>query len=150
MANVSITGGDKWKKAFEKYQQESELKVGILNGATYQGEGNKSQAGQKVAEVAYWNEYGTKNAPARPFFRNSIENKKNEWVQLIESEVKRGQSLEQAFNAVGDNITADIMDTIKQGIDPALSEATLANRFYKGHTVHKWRGACMSFFSSIS
>lgn len=134
MANVKISGGDKWKKHLEKYREEPELHVGILSGATYQGEGDESQAGKKVAEVAYWNEYGTQKIPARPFFRNTIEEKKEEWVQAVASEVKRGQSIENALTAVGDNITADIVDTIKQGIEPALSETTLANRKKKGHT----------------
>lgn len=139
MADVRISGGDKWKKHLEKYREEPELHVGILSGATYQGEGDAGQAGKKVAEVAYWQEYGTfrngaKHIPPRPFFRNTIEEKKEEWVQAVASEVKRGQSLEQALTAVGDNITADIVDTIKQGIEPALSETTLANRKKKGHT----------------
>lgn len=134
MANVKISGGDKWKKHLEKYREEPELHVGILSGATYQGEGDAGQAGKKVAEVAYWNEYGTQKIPARPFFRNTIEEKKEEWVQAVASEVKRGQSIENALTAAGDNITADIADTIKQGIEPALSETTLANRKKKGHT----------------
>ena len=139
MANVTVHGGTEWKKRLEKYRKAPELHVGILNGATYQGEGDAGQAGKKVAEVAYWNEYGTfrngkKHIPARPFFRNTIEEKKEEWVQAVASEVKRGQSIENALTAVGDNITADIVDTIKQGIEPALSETTLANRKKKGHT----------------
>lgn len=134
MANVKISGGGKWKKHLEKYRKEPELHVGILSGAAYQGEGDAGQAGKKVAEVAYWNEYGTQKIPARPFFRNTIEEKKEEWVQAVASEVKRGQSIENALTAAGDNITADIVDTIKQGIEPALSETTLANRKKKGHT----------------
>lgn len=125
---VSISGGAKWKKALqEKYGKNPELYAGILNGATYSGEYGE-EPGQSVAEVAYWQEYGTKNIPPRPFFRNTIEDKKNEWVNVVESEVKRGQSLEQALIAAGDGITADIVETIKAGVEPALKPETLAER----------------------
>lgn len=133
MANVKISGGDKWKKHLEKYRKEPELHVGILSGATYQGEyGTKS--GQSVAEAAYWQEYGTDKIPPRPFFRNTIEDKKNDWVNLVSHELKRGQNFEQAFIAAGDNISADITDTIKKGVNPPLSEETLERRKKLGLT----------------
>lgn len=125
---VSLSGGEKWKKALlEKYGKNPELHAGVLNGATHSGEYGE-EPGQSVAEVAYWQEYGTRNIPPRPFFRNTIEEKKNSWVTIVENEVKRGQSLEQALIAAGDGITADIVETIKAGVEPALKPETLAER----------------------
>lgn len=125
---ISLSGGEKWKKALlEKYGKNPELHAGVLNGATYSGEYGE-EPGQSVAEVAYWQEYGTRNIPPRPFFRNTIEEKKNSWVTIVENEVKRGQSLEQALIAAGDGITADIVETIKAGVEPALKPETLAER----------------------
>ncbi len=139
MPGISISGGDKWKKALEKYAKEPELRVGILDGATYQGEYG-TKAGQSVAEVAYWQEYGTHNKeggeiiPPRPFFRNSIEEKKSAWLELVENEVKRGQSLDDAFFALGETATADITETIKAGVNPPLSDITLERRQLLGLT----------------
>ena len=153
MADVRISGGDKWKKHFAKYRKAPELHAGILNGATYQGEYG-TKPGQSVAEVAYWNEYGTfrngkKHIPARPFFRNTIEEKKGEWVQAVASEVKRGQSIENALTSVGDNITADIVDTIRSGVEPPLSEETLARREKLGLTSKTPLMATMTLIKTI-
>lgn len=139
MANVNILGGDLWKKKLEKYTKESELRVGILNGATYQGEYG-SKAGQSVAEVAYWQEYGTHNkeggeaAPPRPFFRNTVAEKKSAWLDMVKNEVKRGQGTENALFALGETATADITETIKQGVNPPLSAVTLEERKRYGLT----------------
>ena len=129
MPNVgTVSGGDKWKKHMQKkYGESPELRAGILNGATYSGEYGE-EPGQSVAEVAYWQEYGTKNIPPRPFLRNTIEDKKSEWVGVVESELKRGQTLEQSLIAAGDGITADIVETIKAGVEPELKPETLAER----------------------
>lgn len=148
MADVKISGGDKWKKHFAKYREEPELHVGILNGATYQGEYG-TKPGQSVAEVAYWQEYGTRKIPPRPFFRNTIQEKKSEWVKAVESEVKRGQSLEQALIAAGDTITADITDTIKSGVEPPLSRETLERREKLGLTSKTPLMATMTLIKTI-
>lgn len=148
MADVRISGGDKWKKHFAKYRKAPELHVGILNGATYQGEYG-TKPGQSVAEVAYWQEYGTSKIPPRPFFRNTIQEKKDDWVNVVSAEVKRGQSLEQALIAAGETITADITDTIRSGVEPPLSEETLARREKLGLTSKTPLMATMTLIKTI-
>lgn len=148
MADVRISGGDKWKKHFAKYREEPELLAGILNGATYQGEYG-TKPGQSVAEVAYWQEYGTSKIPPRPFFRNTIQEKKDDWVNVVSAEVKRGQSLEQALIAAGETITADITDTIRSGVEPPLSEETLARREKLGLTSKTPLMATMTLIKTI-
>ena len=52
----------------------------------------------------------------------------------MENEVKRGQSLDDAFFALGETATADITETIKAGVNPPLSDITLERRQLLGLT----------------
>jgi hypothetical protein len=53
------------------------VRVGFLENARYPATANKP--GLHVATVAFWNEFGTINAPARPFFRYTIAMKSPKW-----------------------------------------------------------------------
>lgn len=70
------------------YAANKSLKVGILEGAQTTSEG------PSIAEIAYWNEYGTKSSkkkvhiPARPFFRNAISDNTDTWAESIKSQLK--------------------------------------------------------------
>ena len=67
---------EKIKKKLEKrFNAKLQLEVGFFSTAKY-------STGEYVAQVAYWNEYGTTLSPPRPFFRNAIKDKSKEWSEL--------------------------------------------------------------------
>jgi len=77
VAKISISRRGDLNKALEslakKIGTSPSVRVGFLEGRTYPA----SKKGGKplpVARVAFWNEFGTQRAPARPFFRNTIAN----------------------------------------------------------------------------
>ena len=53
------------KKAITKFMGKEKLEIGFFETARYPN-------GTFVAQVAYFNEFGTLNIPMRPFFRNAI------------------------------------------------------------------------------
>jgi hypothetical protein len=72
--SVKITGGQKLGPALKRLATRlgtgGSVRVGFLEGRTYPA-GKKGKT-LNVAQVAFWNEFGTKKAPARPFFRNTV------------------------------------------------------------------------------
>lgn len=51
--------------------------MGFLENATYPA--TPSQEMLHIAQVAFWNEFGTSRAPARPSFRNMIRRQEGGW-----------------------------------------------------------------------
>lgn len=95
------------------YAANRGLKLGILEGATNAG------TGQSIAEYAYWNEFGTKRIPVRPFMRTTLKNHASNWAEIITSTM-RGRAAEKgiveiALGRVGARGRADMQQTIEAG-----------------------------------
>jgi hypothetical protein len=77
---ATLKDGDKLVAALraisEKVSKPATLRAGFLENATYPD-------GTPVATVAAANEFGTRRIPARPFFRNMIAAKSDEWAPAI-------------------------------------------------------------------
>lgn len=95
------------------------VKVGILDNSKYPD-------GTSVATVAYKNEYGWKNIPPRPFFRQTIKEQKENWAKLMQQGFKAGYSLEKCFGLVGTAMQADIQYSIMTFTTPRNADATIA------------------------
>ena len=73
-----MRGGDKFRQRLAELAAQAttaKVRVGIIEQANYEG-----SDGESVAQVAFWNEYGTATIPPRPFFRNTIAQHKDEWL----------------------------------------------------------------------
>lgn len=81
---AAVSGGNKAKQALADIgkKMHGSVNVGFLAGATY------PEDGTPVAQVAFWNEYGTTTTPARPFFRTMIERESPGWGLLIAKSAK--------------------------------------------------------------
>lgn len=147
----SIAGGDKWQKFIEdKYLKlkSPDVRVGILHGATHSedhqkkavpkniSKGAKKQELQpkngskslpKIVEIGFWQEFGTKKIPERSFLRSTQRDKQSKWLKEF-AKLCKMMPIEQALDQMGGIMTADVRDTIKAGIAPALSAETLARR----------------------
>ena len=112
-------------QALKKYtgQKNKIVRVGFIDGA-------KDSNGTPVAQVAFWNEYGTKTSPPRPFFRSAITQNKSEWARRL---VKLTQiyDMDKSLGLIGENIKGDIISSILETNDPPNSEVTalLKDRF---------------------
>lgn len=126
---MALTGGDKLeeklKAMLDKLSEGQVLRVGFLETAKY-------PTGEQVAQVAFWNEYGTKKTPARPFFRNMIADKKGSWgtdlgkiLKAVDNDVPRALAL------MGERIQGQLQQSIVDTNAPPLSDFTLMLRKVK-------------------
>lgn len=110
----------------EKLRAANEqLQVGWFEGAKYDDN-------TPVAGVAALNEFGSKTAPARPFFRPAIADNKDKWSSVFEDRAKQwingSGDYEGVLRTVGLAAEADVKDAIVSGDHLALSPVTLALR----------------------
>lgn len=76
--------------------------------------------GTKTANVARWNEFGTRQGmPQRPFLRTSIMENERKWDELLKTLVQRAidenKSLDKALRLFGEKVKGDIQETILAG-----------------------------------
>ena len=74
-----------------------------------------SGGGETVAEVATWNNFGTKNIPERPFFTKAINDNKEFIKNLVAEAVKKRKVDPTSFDKVGLAIVNLIKDSIVNG-----------------------------------
>ena len=97
------------------------VKVGVLDNSKYPD-------GTSVATVAFKNEYGFKNIPSRPFFRQTIQEQKKAWALLMQQGFKAGYTLEKCFGLVGTAMQNDIQMSITQWTTPPNAPYTIAKK----------------------
>lgn len=113
-----------FKELERKLQNAGQFKIkaGVLARSTY------PDTGESVAKVARIQEYGTSRIPARPFLRNAVAANEGKWVARFKSDIAkylRGDiSLASAKTLTGDMMVADIKETIREGVNPPISEVT--------------------------
>lgn len=121
---MELQGGDKLAKALEEIaaNMTGSVRVGFLESATYPD-------GTPVAAVAFWDEFGTTTAPARPFFRTTITEKSDEWADKLGKSVKNyGYDSEKVLTFMGQTIQQDVQSSINGWQDPANAESTVAKK----------------------
>lgn len=107
----------------EKQFSNIQLKVGFLEGATYNGV-------IPVPMVAATNEFGNPahNQPPRPFFRNAIAEHEEEWKEKTALLIERGDDIREIFSMLGETIVGDIRQSIITLDSPPLSPVTIARK----------------------
>jgi len=123
---AGFTGGDKleaYLKGVErKLSEGKELRVGFLETAKYPD-------GTPVAQVAFWDEYGTSSSPPRPFFRKTIEGKGPGWGESLGKALKAtGYDADKTLTIMGEGIKDQVVESIVNLSEPALSPTTVMLR----------------------
>lgn len=123
---VDLSAVKKLVEALKNAQDET-LQVGWFSSANYTDS-------LPVPQVAFWQEFGTKLVPPRPFFRPAVAENKGKWANLVDSganAVLEGRAtMNQVFNGLGLMAQADVKNAIT-GPQRALSPVTLALRRLK-------------------
>lgn len=118
-----MRGGDKFRQRLAELAAQAttaKVRVGIIEQANYDG-----SDGESVAQVAFWNEYGTATIPPRPFFRNTIAERKTEWARLAGKFMQaNGGDVRQSLSDLGQIAVEDIKQTIINGNFAPNSEVT--------------------------
>ena len=125
------------KKFFAELQKlcELEVQVGFTAGKSGHNQRHDSVTAEDynndttIAEVAAWNEFGTKHIPARPFLRQSVD-KNIEKIKKVCAEqvkgVKQGKiDAEQALCRIGALQVGHIQAEIRKGNFVENAESTI-------------------------
>lgn len=97
------------------------VKVGVLENSKYPD-------GTPVPLVAFWNEYGTRTAPPRPFFRDTIEQNKKAWSDMTMRGIARGLPVTEILGLVGLQMQTDVQTAIMTFTDPPNADSTVARK----------------------
>ena len=117
---------------FGSPNSSSSLGASILSGAL--GGGNKATIGQ----VAFWNEFGTRTIPSRPFMRSSFDTNKafyNRQIEIMRSEVLSARkTVESSLKKLGFMMRTKIVERIDTAMTwakkkkKALSPSTVKSK----------------------
>jgi phage gpG-like protein len=103
-----------------------DIKVGVLSGT---GEHSNSDNGQTLAEIAFWNEFGTKEIPARPFLRVTIRENRHLLKRLIarlyDLIIQNKITTDAAQKVLGAKVAALVQKKITQLRDPPNTPHTI-------------------------
>lgn len=110
--------------------KKSSVKVGIT-----QEHGGEQHGRATILQIAIWNEFGTKYAPARPFLGGWFDKDENKaqaekWlVALMPSVVSGKRTKEQVLEILGLKIVGEIQKTMTgPGIPPPNAQATIQKK----------------------
>ena len=131
-----MRGGDKFRQRLAELAAQAataKVRVGIIEQANYDG-----SEGESVAQVAFWNEYGTATIPPRPFFRNTIAQHKDEWPkQAAEMLEANGGDVRQALADMGEVVAGQIKMTIQDFREPPNAAATVKQKGFDKPLINK-------------
>lgn len=121
-----LIGGKKFFEELKKIAKASDdLEVGFFPVSVYSN-------GIPVAQIAYWNEFGTYNMPVRAFFRTAIQNNRFEYGHIFANNLKKfNYDIDLSFKALGNKIKYDIRDSIDFWDSPSNSPITINGGWMK-------------------
>lgn len=105
------------------------VKVGVLDNSKYPD-------GTSVATVAFKNEYGYKNIPSRPFFRQTIKEQREAWSNLAINGIRAGYNIEKVMGLIGTQMEGDIKMSIMSWTTPRNSDYTIAIKGFNAPLRH--------------
>jgi hypothetical protein len=126
-----VIGGKKLTLALKSIEQKitngGVLRVGFLEGARYPT--GKKGDGLNIAQVAFWNEFGTVRIPARPFFRTTIAKQSKTWGDKLGLAVKAtNYDGQKALGLLGQSMRDDVESAIAQWTTPGNAPSTISRK----------------------
>ena len=135
MATVRIKGGKKLNQFLRKAKAAKgvqEIEVGFYSTAKYSEthagkNGGRRQEPLPVTNVAAFNEFGTKNIPERPFFRQAIQTMQDPLLDILKENVDPRTMVVDRNTAgkLGIEAQAQIQESIVRLDRPPNSPATI-------------------------
>lgn len=127
-----MSAGDKLMAHLEGLarRMSGSVEVGFLEDAT-------EPDGTPVAAVAFWDEFGTSTAPARPFFRNMIAQESPSWGPKMAALAKSGVSGEKILELMGEDIDGALKQSINDFSDPPNAASTIAQKGFNKPLINK-------------
>lgn len=106
------------------------LNVGFLSNARY-------PEGLSVPQNAFWQEFGTKFQPPRPFMRRTIAAYSGQWGTAF-AKIAKDQKYDakRTLTLMGIGIQGQIQQSIKELTDPPLSPVTVKAKGFNKPLIH--------------
>lgn len=146
--DFKITSDLQGIKNLEKYCRtinKRHIRFGWYEGKKYPA--SHENSGIPIAQVAYWQEYGSssggRNIPSRPYFRqtkNIVKNSYNSQIKSIFLTGIFGNDMSGGLNRMADSIVLDYQKTVAKQNNKKLSAYTIA---LKGHTYQMFDSGVM-------
>ena len=126
MELVLLVGGKKFIEELKRIAKKSEeLEVGFFPVSTYNN-------GLPVAQVAYWQEYGTYNIPVRAFFRTTFQNEKYNIGSEFAKQLKSSKfDIDLSFKYLGNYLKYKLQEAIQDWDNPANAPITIDGGWMK-------------------
>jgi hypothetical protein len=123
---TAVTGGNKLASRLQQIAanlaKATTVEVGFMAGST-------EPDGTPTPLVAALNEYGTRTAPPRPFFRTMIAKESHSWPGNLGNALRANDyDAAKAFGLLGQNIQEKLQLSIADLMSPALSPVTVMLR----------------------
>lgn len=119
-----------FKEAIKKLQalKSKTLQAGILASA-----GTNNKTATLIAEYAHYNEFGTKNIPARSFIGSTFDEQNNGWFGKLDNIVdkvieNKVTNIDLEIGLLGERMVGDIKEKITSNIPPALKLPTIKRK----------------------
>lgn len=119
-----FSGGKKLSAALGKIADKASgsVNVGFLKGATYPD-------GTSVAQVAFWNEYGTSQNEMRPFFRTMIAVESFAWPDMMAKALKHyNYDGSMVMKLMGVKVSEELQQSIVGWRYPGNAPSTIAQK----------------------
>lgn len=108
------------------------VKVGHLSSSDTDHQSTYAETGVPVAQVAFWQEYGTLTAPARPTFQPMIAKGAPKWGPQLGVALKlTDYDSAKALAIMGESMRDALVESIVEEPQPELSPVTLMLRKMK-------------------
>ena len=118
---VEISGEEERLKKMLQDLSKMRLGIGIRAGEHFEEDGTD------VALVALGNEYGTDNAPARPFMTQTVENHAKEINQSVKNAFKKDKA-EEVLKRIGERVAQLMCQEIMDGDFAPNAPSTIARK----------------------
>lgn len=107
--------------------------VGVHSDAGAHKDEQGRATGTTVAEIYWWNEFGTSRIPERPTLRPTFAKEKVKYIQILGKITARvmneeNYNLRQAMGLLGEAVQQDIQDAIVKLKSPKNTESTIAKK----------------------
>lgn len=129
---ATLTGGKAIEKALAEIgrKMSGSVNVGFLANATYPD-------GTSVAQVAFWNEFGTTTIPSRPFFRTMISRESPGWGVLLAGAAKHyDYNSATVLQFMGTKIVEQLQQSIVEWKDPPNASSTVRMKGFNKPLIH--------------
>lgn len=104
--------------------------VGVHGNEGMHKDENGEQTGNTVAEIYWWNEFGTSRIPERPTLRPTFAKEKSKYIQILGKITARvmneeNYNLRQAMGRLGEVAQQDVQQAIVQLKSPPNAQSTI-------------------------